>query len=582
LLLGGVLLSYVFISCQALHAPLCMLDDAAEFAFVRAHPSLSVLWSNDCFFFFRPVKNLCFLAFHALQPFGIESCRLLAIGIGLVAALAVHTFFRRIFSGRPSACLLATACWLLAPTQVSCTVWLSCVNIQAMAGVSAISLWLFMGAGTREGRARVWLLTGASLTCLLAMLSYEGAICLPALVVLVDFFLRPERLRQPRGWRVYAVAVLTAVVYLALRVARAQAPQQIFCQHFGVLPDWQVAVAAPWFFLQHLSIWLWPFGHQAILGGYVAGQVSPALLACAWLCVALLVVAGLLLRRRLTLVGMGLLWCLLAFLPMSNILAFRNGPYGDYYLALAGMGLALAFGGLVVRLQPCGGGARLAGLALLAAILWRAAAAGETVVWSRAWNEPAELLQRTVRTFPRAFSAMNEYARLCYRAGEFGECQAWADRALAIAPRNRDSHELRALAAEQRGDSGAALREVEQFLQCGGANESWGWWFKGYLLDERLGDTNGAIHCYDRAVANRAGWTPDALQAQTALGYFAAQRGDCHKAVRLWEQVLQADPAQQAARQNLVRAYLELGETNHARECMQWNQRANGSTAAGR
>jgi tetratricopeptide (TPR) repeat protein len=559
LLLGVILLTYVLISWQSIQAPIFVLDDAAEFAFVKFQTSWAALWQHDCFLFFRPVKNLCFLMFGALRPSGIETCRLLVTGIGLLSAVAVYALFRRLLR-QPVACLAATACWLLAPTMVSCTAWLSCVNIQSMAGLAAVSLRLFLDARAGTKTSGTYSLAGAWLTSLLAMLCYEGAVCLPALFVLLDCFLCPEGLRTRRAWRTYAMLGSALLFYLLLRSLRGAVPQQIQSPNFGEMADWRVVIVAPWFFFQHLSIWLWPFGRQAILGGYVPGQVSPLLLGCAWLGVAALAAGCLWLRRRMAFAALGVAWCLVAFLPMSNILAFRNGPYGDYYLALASMGLALVFGWVTGVLAQRARLARGALLALVAIAIWRLAAVGESLVWAQAWNDRETILQRTLRTFPQAFSTINEYARLHYRRGAYDECQALTDRALAVAPHNRDSYELRALVAERRGNIALARKELDRFMQYGGTNESWGWYFQGHLLDEHLGDTNGAIRCYQQAVACRTGWSPEVLDSMCALAFFAAQRGDRREAIGLWEQVVQIDPGRKPVRQNLARAYLEAGD----------------------
>ena len=581
-ILGMILLAYVLIVWHALQAPLMIGDDTAQLAYIRSHPALWQIAQYDCFYFFRPAKNLLFLGFNALLPLGLPACRLLAVVLGLLSALSVHLLFRRLLRA-PYAALSATACWLLAPTMLACTVWLSCVNIQVMIGLAAAAVLLFLKAceRTTDAHGRL-LLAGAWAASLLALLCYEGAVVLPGLLVLLLFFLYPERLRERRIWRAGAVLVSALVLYLLLRTCRTPTAYRMAPVNFGEMTDWQVIAAAPWFFFQHLSIWLWPFGRQAVLGGYVLGQVSPWLLGCAWVAALALITGTLLLRRRLPIASLGVAWCLVAFLPVSNILAFRNGPYGDYYFALPSLGLALAFGWGVGALAARRQWLRGAGLALAAVVIWRLAAVGESAAWARAWNDPKAMLDRTVRTFPRAFGAINEYARVCYRQGAYDECLALTDRSLALAPCRRDAYELRALVAERRGDVTQAQKELERFMQYGGTDESWGWFFQGYLLDEHLGDTNGATRCYRQAVAHRVGWTPDVLQAMTTLGFFAAQRGDRREAVDLWEQVLRADPAQQAARQNLVRAYLENGETNRAWECMQWKPRANGSTAAGR
>lgn len=564
LLFGAILATYVLIAWQSIHAPFFVQDDAAELAYIRSHPSPGSLFQYDSYLFFRPVKNLCFLGINGLLPLGLAPCRMLVIAIGLCSAVTVHVLFRRLLGGAIAA-LAATACWLLAPTLVSCTAWLSCVNIQAMAGFAAGALLLYLGSCMRTGAAAGVRLAGAWMSALLAMLCYEGAVCLPALVVLIDFFRYPERMRQRRTWRAYGLLAMALLLYLLLRVSRT-GTAHVQSDNFGEMPDWQVVFAAPWFLWQHLSIWLWPFGRQAVLGVYLPGQVASWLLGCAWTGLIVLVSGCLLLRRRFAFVSLGVAWLLTAFLPMSNVLAFRNGPYGDYYLALASMGLALAAGWGVGELAARGRRARAARLALVAMAVWRLSAAGESFIWSAAWNEPEVLFEHTLGTFPQAFGAWNEYARLRYQRGAYEDCQALTDQAIALAPHARDAYGLRALVAERRGNVDLARKELGQFMKYGGAGESWGWYFQGYLLASHAGDTNGAIRAYEQALANRKGWSPDVLDAMTSLGFFAVQRGDRRGAVALWEQVVMIDPQRTRVRQNLVRAYAELGETDLARQ----------------
>ncbi|MEI8241665.1 MAG: bacterial transcriptional activator domain-containing protein [bacterium] len=564
-LLGAILLAYVLIAWQAIHAPLVVGDDTAEMAYLRSRPSISSLLQMDCFFFFRPVKNLLFLGFDALLPLGMAASRLLAVAIGLASAAAVYALFRRLL---PSALagLSAIACWLLAPTLLSCTAWLSCVNIQVMAGFAAVAILLWLAAQEAAGRLRQRCLAGSWMATLLAVLCYEGAVCLPVVILLIDFYLYPDRLCGGRAWRTYLVPVSAVILYLLLRTVRTTAAHQIFSPNFGELADGQICAAAPWFFFQHLSIWLWPFNRQAILGGYVPGQASLLALGCAWAGGLVLAAGCLLLRRRLPFAALGVAWCLTAFLPMSNILAFRNGPYGDYYLALASMGLALAFGWGIGMLTGRGRRARGALLVLAALAVWRLAAAGESFAWARAWNDPEEIARRTLQTFPRAFSVINECARFRYRAGAYDECQALTDRALAISPRSREAHELRALVAARHGNAALAQRELDRVMEYGGADRSWSWYFQGFLLDEHRGDTNGAVRCYRQAIAKRAGWSPDVLDAMTALAYHAIHRGERGEAIALWEQVVQIDPARTRERQNLIRAYGEAGDRAKAQQ----------------
>src|SRR6202012_722632 len=125
-------------------------------------------------------------------------------------------------------------------------------------------------------------------------------------------------------------------------------------------------------------------------------------------------------RRRYPCVTLGVIWFLLAFAPMSNVLGFRNGPYCDSYIALASVGAAVAFAAILRALWPAEmtGTARFAALAIVTLLIAsRVGAAFEAADWSYAWNDPAVAYERSLATFPQAFDAMTELAKL-YEARE--------------------------------------------------------------------------------------------------------------------------------------------------------------------
>lgn len=564
LLFVAVMLAYVLIAWQSVAAPLFVLDDADELTYVRTGRHFSTFFLYDFYSFFRPVKNLLFLAFEHLARHGLYAARLLAIGVGLASLAAVNALFRRLLRD-PAAALLASACWLLAPSMVSCTAWLSCVNIQAMAGAAALAVTLYLRSRERSASADPASLAGAWLAALLAMFSYEGAVCLPGVVFAVDFFLYPERLRARATWRAYGVLFTALLAYLALRAMRG-----ISCTlngSFTPMADWQVSVTAAWFTLQHLEIWLWPFGRQAAFGGYFWGQVPPVSLALAWAGVAGLGALCLLGRRRFAVPALGLAWFFIGFLPTSNLLAFRNGPYGDYYMAFASLGLALA---VAWALRALAAAARLQTAAVWAApafvliAVWRLAAVGESVVWSHAWQSPHTVLERSHRTFPQAFDVINELARSHYQRGEYEASLALTGECLALAPERRVAYMLRALIAERRGKIEEAARNLQQFRKLARDMDPWGWYFQGYLDETYLADTNGAVRCYHQAVKLGQRWSDDVLGSLSALALLAAQQGDAERAIALWEQNLRVKPDRTEDRHNLMVTYARTGRQAQA------------------
>src|ERR1700722_9677023 len=137
---GAVLLAYIAIGACSIHAPFFTLDDMDELYLVRSDGSWLSLLGIDLYHFFRPVKNLMFAAYNWLyDQGGMVAVRAVPIAIGVLSACAVFKLCSRLLADRRWA-VVATAIWLLSPTLVSSTVWLSASNILLMTGLAAAAL----------------------------------------------------------------------------------------------------------------------------------------------------------------------------------------------------------------------------------------------------------------------------------------------------------------------------------------------------------------------------------------------------------------------------------------------------------
>src|ERR1051325_677586 len=209
LLLVTTLLAYVAIAACSIRAGFFPLDDMDEIYLVRASGSWLSLLGTDLYHFFRTIKNLLFAVYNWLyNNEGMVGARSLAVAIGLFSAWAVYKLCCRLLANRGWA-LVATAIWLLSPTLVSCTAWLSASNILLMTGMAAVALTCHDlacennmaiagsdGAAGSSARAVGLWSALALLFLFLALATYEGAVAVVALFPVMDWYLRPERLRR--------------------------------------------------------------------------------------------------------------------------------------------------------------------------------------------------------------------------------------------------------------------------------------------------------------------------------------------------------------------------------------------------
>ncbi|HIE11471.1 MAG TPA: tetratricopeptide repeat protein [Kiritimatiellae bacterium] len=554
---------YLRLTLPSLHAGWLPLDDLPQLYHIRGGRHLGDLLGRDVFGFFRPMKNLLFVGFDMLSQWGMAGVRLLAICVGACSAAGIYWFLVSLFRSQTWA-LVGTMLWLLSPTTLCGICWLSAVNITAMTGLIGSAGAMRELALMRRGvRGCVWGL-GAVGCLVLALACYEGAVAAVPAFVALDLFLHPERFTSRVGTLRRRVVALHLVylgiiaVYLGayplLRGAGA-----IHGGKFSGASAAEASFASAYFFLQHLWAWVWPFGRMAVLGAYISGEVPLWRLVSSWIILAGLAVATVGLRRRHPVCSFGVAWFLICFTPMSNILGSRSGPYGEYYLILPSVGLAAAATQCLRRLFA-GIGRTLtllrisAGLGLLA---WRLAAVAEAAVRADIWTSPAAIWERTLRTFPNAFGAMVELAKLRVAAGDYVGADSLLQKALEIAPDLSGALAVKAVVTDRTGDPLKALGYVERLLQDQPGNP-WALRFKGYLYEDRLGRPEEAGELYRRAVQRRP-WNLYSVDAAQAWACWLATRGRRKEAIQLWEECLRYAPHDPVIHYNLATAYRQEG-----------------------
>jgi tetratricopeptide (TPR) repeat protein len=569
-LFAAVLLTYVAIGACSIRAPFFALDDWDEINLVRVSGSWLSLLGTDLYHFFRPLKNLMFVAYNWLYcNGGMIPVRTMALAIGLFSAWAVFKLCCRLLANRGWA-LAATAVWLLSPTLVSSTAWLSASNIMLMTGFAAAAVICHdlacaseeIPSETAKKSGAMW--TALALLCLfLALTSYEGGVSVVALFVAVDWYLHPQRLHRRSTWRKYLLYGLVLTIYLTLR--HFAGSTQIVLGGFSEVSRVQAASSAGYLTMLHAGIWLWPFKGMAVIGGYYWGQAPVAELAVCYLTVLAAAAFAILQRRRYPHLTLGIVWFLLAFAPMSNLLGFRNGPYCDSYIALASVGASIAFVATLRALSQTrlAGTARVIALAMVSLLIAsRVAAAFEAASWSYAWNDPTVAYERSLRTFPQAFDAMTELAKQYEARGDFGRADALAAKSIQLAPDRSGPYAVRALIAEREGRIQDALKWLTIY-RIYALSSAWGTTFLADICANHLGQPGRAEVLYQEALAKKP-WSQDALRAAYELAYMQAKQGHRTEAISLWEQLLAYRPNDSVLHWDLSIAYAQQGDQQRA------------------
>ena len=533
-------------------------DDAQELAFVQSLDSFWGLFGADTFGLFRPVKNFLFWLFVHLTPaVGIRGCRMVGIAIGVLSFFPVLALCRKVFANERKA-LASAAIWLLSPTLVSSVVWLSCVNIQIMVALSALAI-VFHDDAFSANRCRPSRILFSGIFLFFALVSYECAIAVLPVLFLFDVLLRPERIRRRSAWLAYLFYFLTVEVYLVLRGC-FHSTTQVNGSFESVL-RWQLVVSSPFFTAQHFASWFWPFGRMTVCGSYQWGQVPWTGLILLAMIFASILLFAVLERKRFPILSFCILLALLAFAPVSNCLGLKNGPYGDYFLSLASIGLSagtVEFCSILLRVK--GSARRLAIAMVVAFAALRLASIPETARWAWLWGRGLEAHVESVNNFPDFFSHKLMLAQLFLDSGEYDKALTlcseverqvnpgtrWMARIYLI-------RALNVLIAEEDADRALDFLAKSEIMEENDREDVRNrHYYRGCVFDDLKGDEATAEKEYELALLGK--WDIDSVPCADRLARIKAIHGDLAGAISIWEKAAKLDPNNEYIQWNLALA----------------------------
>lgn len=271
---------------------------------------------------YRPLVSVSFGVELALcpSPGARHVVNTLLVAMAAMATAATAGVLARAHGAGPKACvaapLLAGLTVLLHPAAVETAAWLAARVTSLEMAFGALALWRYTHALAAGRRSR-----GALAFVALALLSKEGAVTLPATLLLADWLLLPQAPLRARIVRMLPYAALLAG-YFALRL--------LVLGRIG-------SIDAPFAFAN--------LGNLAVRVGQLVAPPD----AAGWTQLAtplVLVVALLpLLRRHALALALLPLWAFGALLPTQHLPAAHATFYGRFcFDALPGLGLFAAVG----------------------------------------------------------------------------------------------------------------------------------------------------------------------------------------------------------------------------------------------
>lgn len=458
----GILLAILcVISWPGMTAPL-LLDDNDQLSHVEKFKSWKDCIGPDSYGLFRPFKNFIF---YYLQDVSLFNWHAFTLAVYLGAVAALYALLRRLMDSSIWA-FIGTLLWASCPTQVSTVVWMSAVNLSLAMALSCVCIILHDRSQTGASR-NAGLSVLACLTLFLSQISYETAVAVPALCVLVDL-LRKRSVFSRASISRYVALGLVTITYLMIR-SHFGAVNSIQRNNFGFEPGmeaWKLSLSAPWFLWKHFSMWMMPAGRIEFCSAYIWGKSASTFeLVAAWGWLAFMVGIIFSTWKRLPMVAIGLLWFLAASFPPSNFIPIWSGPIEDYYVFFPGVGLTLVLLGCARALiewaksgiEDKHAHRRLMGYSLiLIGGVWRVLCI--PLFWLQAdlWNRPVELYLFAEMSRPHQFQLQASAARELMLMGKFNEAKILAHKSHETGPWYPSSSMILGYTTLKEGDFNSA------------------------------------------------------------------------------------------------------------------------------
>lgn len=374
----GQFWAWVIAAGVALFAALAVYSPAlrGEFLFddialpFRAVPDYAGWTALEAMKGVRPLTSLSYwLSFHigggTSLPFHLMSVLLHAASALLLGFILLRVMQLLGMPPRDRGWLAAIGAgmFLLHPAQTEAVAYITSHSetLSVFFYFAAVAVFL-----SRECPRISWLVAAGTLLCfVLAMLSKEHALTLPAVLVLLDVFVyrQPLTAVAREGWRLYALlaggAVLGAGVVLNTLAGAKTAG-------FGMsdLQWWEYLLTQGRAIVLYLRLWLLPVGQNGDYlfpisrGFFEHGAIFY------WIVVAAGVVAAIRYRRQAPLIALGFIVFLLVLSPTSSILPIQDAAV-ERRVYLASLGLVLASVGVLAQLRLSPTALRYGGIAIL-------------------------------------------------------------------------------------------------------------------------------------------------------------------------------------------------------------------------
>jgi len=390
--------------------------------------------------YFRPMMMLGYLVCYQLFGMRAFGFHLVSLLLHVLVACLVFVLTERLTGDRLWA-FVAGAFFALHPIHTESVAWIAAVTDLELTFFYLLTFGFFLAVARPGGRRSAPMLAAMGGAFLLALLSKEQAMTLPALATVYEHFYREDRSETTTSQKLarYVLLWLVGVAYVLFRIhiLGAIAPRE----NMPTLTAGQIVLSAIALVGQYVWKLLWPVRLCAfyvfhpstslfdlhVLAGLLAFLAFAALFLVCWRSQ----------ERNVRFASFSIIWFFATLAPVLNAHWLTANVFTERYLYLPSVGVAWLAGLGASKLWSRAAASPVQRRALLlAGVVVGGLWAARIVIRNRDWNNDIVLYTRTLELSPDAYLIEMALGDTYWRQGDVDKAESAWKRAFALSPDN--------------------------------------------------------------------------------------------------------------------------------------------------
>jgi tetratricopeptide (TPR) repeat protein len=388
--------------------------------------------------YYRPMMTFGYLVCYQLFGMQAYGFHLVSLLLHVLIVCLVFVLTERLTGDRVWA-FVAGALFALHPIHTESVAWIAAVPDLEVTFFFLLTFGFFLAVARPGGGRSERALAAMVFAFIMALLSKEPAMTLPALATVYEHFYRQDRSETSVSQKLarYGVLWLVGVAYVLFRIHSlgALAPEE-------KLPEvtrQQIVLSAIALVGQYAGKLLWPVRLCAWYVFHVSRSLFDLRVLAGLL--VLLALAALFLacwrsrERNVRFASFGILWFFATLAPVLNARWVGENVFTERYLYLPSVGVAwlVGLGASTLWSRAASRPAQRRGL-VLAGIALGGLFAARIVIRNRDWNNDIVLYTRTLDLSPDAYKILSTLGDAYWRQGDLDNAESTWRRVLAMNP----------------------------------------------------------------------------------------------------------------------------------------------------